>query len=52
MISMVKKTNNYTVSLEPSVVKTAREKLQVGQSLSPIINDLLKKWVEEKDNKP
>jgi hypothetical protein len=40
----MKKT--YNVSLNPEDVKAARIKLEVGQSLSPIINELLKKWIE------
>ena len=38
----------FNVSLEKEVVKAAREQLAVGQKLSPVINDLLKKWIEEK----
>ena len=44
---MVRTTENYSVSLEPLVVKEAKSKLEIGQSLSPVINDLLKKWVAE-----
>ena len=37
----------YNVSLEKEVVDEAREQLAVGQKLSPVINDLLKKWIEK-----
>lgn len=45
---MVRTTENYSVSLQPEVVKQAKAKLLKGQSLSPIINELLIKWNEEK----
>lgn len=38
----------YNVTLEEEVVESAKKQLEVGQKLSPVINDLLKKWVEEK----
>lgn len=38
----------FNITLEEEVVDKAKEKLKVGQSLSPVINDLLKKWVEGK----
>jgi len=41
----------YNVTLEEEVVKEARESLEVGQKLSPVINYLLKKWVEMKKQK-
>lgn len=44
----MRKVRNYSVTLEEKIVDKAREKLKVGQKLSPIINDLLKKWVNEK----
>ena len=43
---MVKK--NYSITLEEEVVAKALSKLEVGQKLSPVINDLIKKWVGEK----
>jgi len=42
------KIKKYTVTLNEEVVDEARKKLQVGQSLSPVLNQLLKKWIEEK----
>jgi len=42
---MVKK--NYSVTLDKEVVDKAKEKLKVGQKLSPVINELLIKWVGE-----
>ena len=41
------KMKNYSVTLEESIVKQAKEKLKIGQKLSPVVNDLLKKWVKE-----
>ncbi len=41
----------YSVSLEKEVVDEARNYLEVGQKLSPMINQLLKKWIEEKKQK-
>lgn len=38
---------NYSVTLEEEIVDKAKKKLITGQKLSPVINDLLKKWVEE-----
>ena len=38
----------YSVYLEKKLVKEAKDLLDLGQKLSPRINDLLKKWVEEK----
>ena len=43
---MVKK---YTVTLDESVVDGARKKLEIGQKLSPVINQLLKEWVKLKE---
>jgi hypothetical protein len=43
----MKKTENYSVTLEKEVVEKAKKKLKLGQKLSPVLNDLLKKWVEE-----
>jgi len=42
------KIKQYTVTLDEDIVKRAKEKLEVGQKLSPIINDLLKKWSKKK----
>ena len=39
----------YSVTLDSDVVDRAIKKLKVGQKLSPVLNDLLKKWVEEKE---
>lgn len=36
----------YSVSLEKEVVEDAKKYLVIGQKLSPIVNDLLKKWIE------
>ncbi len=38
----------YNVSLDPEVVKEAREQLEVGQALSPMINYLLREWIKKK----
>ena len=38
----------YNVSLDPEVVTEAKEVLEVGQSFSAVINDLLKKWIQKK----
>jgi len=40
------KIKNWTITLDEDIVKAARIKLEVGQSLSPILNELLKKWIE------
>lgn len=40
---------NYSVTLEEEVVNKVQDRLQVGQKLSPMINHLLKKWLEMKD---
>jgi len=40
----------YSVTLEEEIVNKAKEKLKIGQKLSPVINDLLTKWVEEEEN--
>jgi len=42
------KIKQYTVTLDEDVVEDAKEKLEVGQKLSPILNDLLKKWIKLK----
>ena len=39
----------YNVTLEKEVVEESKKKLKVGQALSPVINDLLKKWLKNKD---
>ncbi len=44
----MRKTDNYSVTLDKEVVEEAKKKLKVGQKLSPVINDLLNKWVKEK----
>lgn len=41
----------FNVSLESDVVLEARKKLVVGQALSPVINDLLKKWIKQQEVK-
>ena len=38
---------SYSVTLEEGVVDDAKEQLQIGQKLSPVINELLRKWVME-----
>ena len=38
---------NYSVTLEEEVVKKVKEKLQTGQKLSPIINEMLIQWLED-----
>lgn len=45
---MVKTKKLYNVNLEQELVEKARKKLRLGQSLSPIVNQLLKDWVEGK----
>jgi len=40
----------YNVSLEKEVVDEARENLEVGQSLSPVINKLLKDFNKTKQD--
>ena len=46
---MVKK--NYSITLEKEVVDESIKNLEVGQKLSPVINDLLIKWnLEKKKN--
>ena len=47
---MVKR--NYSVTLEEEVVEEAKKNMQVGQKLSPVLNDLLIKWNEEKKEPP
>jgi len=42
---------NYTITMEVSVVKEALSKLAVGQKLSPVINDLLKRWNKTKEKR-
>lgn len=37
----------FNVILDPELVAEARGLLDVGQRLSPILNNLLKKWVKE-----
>ncbi len=44
------KIKSWNVTLDEDVVKEARSNLEVGQSLSPVINSLLKKWNEKKQN--
>jgi hypothetical protein len=44
---MVKK--NYSVTLENDIVEKVKDKLQ-RDKLSPLINDLLIKWLGEKNN--
>ena len=43
------KIGRYTVSLDEDVVFDARERLDVGQKLSPVINQLLIEWAKLKD---
>lgn len=38
----------YCVTLEKQVVLQAKEQLEIGQSLSPVINELLKEWIKNK----
>jgi len=38
---------NYSITLEEEVVKKAKEKLKIGQKLSPIIEELLRRWILE-----
>lgn len=45
------KVKQFSVMLEPPLVKEARENLVLGQKLSPIINQLIKDWIETKKNK-
>jgi len=40
---------NYGVYLEKAMVEKAKTFLEIGQKLSPVINDLLKRWVEKKE---
>ena len=42
----MQKVKNFNVTLDPVLVKKAREKLQLGQKLSPVLNQLLKDWVD------
>ncbi len=39
----------YNVSLDEDVVFDARERLDVGQKLSPVLNQLLIEWAKLKD---
>lgn len=39
---------NYTLTLDEEIVREAKKYLVVGQKLSPIVNNLLKEWVERK----
>lgn len=45
------KIKNYGITLDEDVVTEARKQLEVGQSLAPIINELLKKWIQKKKEK-
>ena len=38
----------YTITLEEEVVEEAKGNLEVGQKLSPVINELLKEWNNKK----
>ena len=42
---MVIKT--YSVTLDEEIVNKAKGKLKTGQKLSPVLNELLKKWIQE-----
>ena len=42
------KIKNWNVSLDEDVVREAREQLETGQALSPIINELLIDWTNKK----
>ncbi len=42
------KMGRYTVSLDEEVVFDARERLDVGQKLSPVLNQLLVEWIKLK----
>jgi len=37
----------YSVTLEEETVNKAKDLLKLGQKLSPVLNALLNKWVEE-----
>lgn len=37
----------YNISLDEEVVLHAKKCLAVGQKLSPVINSLLKEWIEK-----
>ena len=36
----------YSVTLEEETVNKAKRKLKVGQKLSPVLNEILNKWIE------
>jgi len=40
--------SRYSVTLDEGVVEEARSYLEVGQKLSPVINQILKEWVKLK----
>lgn len=43
------KIKQYTFTLEEDVVKKFKEKLYIGQKLSPIINELLKDFIKKQN---
>lgn len=40
---------NYSVTLDEEIVDKAKDKLSIGQKLSPVINELLIKWCDEEE---
>jgi hypothetical protein len=38
----------YNITLEEKIFNEARKYLEIGQALSPVLNDLLRRWIEEK----
>lgn len=43
------KTERFTVTLDPSIVDKAKGRMKEGEKLSPIINGLLKDWIDERE---
>ncbi len=41
----------YNVSLNKSVVEEAKQNLEVGQKLSPVLSELLRQWNKSKEKK-
>lgn len=42
-----KEMGNYSVYLNKKLIKEVKIKMRIGQKLSPVINELLKRWVLE-----
>lgn len=44
-------TTQFNITLKPSLVKRARDQLETGQKLSPIIAELIEQWIKDQNKK-